>query len=60
MKPLFFKTFYKLRNSIFILPSIKIWYNKFEFLETGVYSPALGVDFCWIIWGFEFTVQKGY
>jgi hypothetical protein len=59
-KPLFFKTFYKLNNSFYLLPSIEFYYRKDEFLETGVYTPAYGIDIRWFVWGFKYIVQQGY
>lgn len=60
MKPFIYKTFFKYRHRFYIIPSIELWYNKNEFLETGIYSPALGLKFSWLKWGWEIIFQKGY
>ena len=43
-----------------ILPTFIFYYNKNEFLETGVYSPAWGLTFRWLTLMMGFQVQKDY
>ena len=52
--------FFTVINSIHILPEFCIWYDKEYFLETGVYTPAMGIKLCWLKWKYIFGIQKGY
>jgi hypothetical protein len=45
---------------IWFVPCISIWYDKNTFLETGVETPAFGVQIAWLKWSYGFTIQKGY
>ena len=29
------------KKDLFLIPTIKVWYNKRTFLETGVHTPAV-------------------
>ena len=44
--------------NFYILPTIVVYNNKKEFLETGVYSPCWGVSICWLTFGIGIKVQK--
>ena len=52
--------FIKTKGSIHLLPEFCVWYDKEYFLETGVYTPAVGFQVCWIMWKWAFAIQKGY
>lgn len=48
------------KGKFWFLPCISFWYEKNRFLETGVETPALGLEIFWfnIKWGF--VVQQTY
>ena len=50
----------KNRDIVIILPTLKLWYSKNYFLETGVLTPAFGIAISWLKWNYYFTLQKGY
>jgi len=52
--------FVTFRGKIWILPCVSIWYDKNYFLETGVTSPAFGIQISWLRWAYGLTIQKGY
>lgn len=52
--------FYRIRGKYWIIPCISLWYDKKYFLETGVTSPAFGLQISWISWAYGLTIQKGY
>jgi len=52
--------FVTFRGKIWILPCLSIWYDKHYFLETGVTSPAFGIQISWLRWAYGLTIQKGY
>lgn len=47
-------------NDLFIIPTFKIWWNKRTFLETGVYTKAIGIKIHLFFWEYSFAVQEGY
>jgi hypothetical protein len=48
------------KNIVNILPYIKLWYSDCYFLETGVYTPAVGIAVSWLKFNYYFTIQKAY
>ena len=52
--------FVKHKGYFMLIPCISIWYDKFRFLETGVYSPAFGIQIWWINFSYGLTIQSGY
>jgi hypothetical protein len=50
----------KNKDIVIILPTLKLWYSKNYFLETGVLTPAFGIAISWLKWNYYFTIQKGY
>lgn len=52
--------FYKHVGYYMIVPCISIWYNKYRFLETGVYTPAFGVNLGWLNFRYALAVQQTY
>jgi len=52
--------FKKLDGKYWIIPCISIWYDKYRFLETGVTSPAFGIQISFINFAYGLTIQKGY
>lgn len=48
------------RRDLFIIPTIKVWYNKRTFLETGVHTPAWGIKLHLFVFEFSISFQKGY
>jgi hypothetical protein len=50
----------KNRDIVIILPTLKLWYSKNYFLETGVLTPAFGIAISFLKWNYYFTIQKGY
>ena len=42
------------------VPCISIWYDKYRFLETGLYTPSFGITLGWINFTYSLTFQKGY
>ena len=47
-------------GKFYILPFVLCWYYKDYFLETGVTSPAFGLQIGWIKWRLNIKIQKGY
>ena len=43
-----------------ILPSFHIWYDPSIFLETGVYTPGIGIKFMWLRWRGSAFIQQSY
>lgn len=52
--------FARFRGKYWIIPCISIWYDKEYFLETGVVSPAFGVQISFFNLAYGVTVQKRY
>ena len=52
--------FVKVKGKIWIIPCISLWYDKDYFLETGVTSPAFGLQISWLRWAYGLTIQQGY
>jgi len=52
--------FVKFRNRYWIFPCVSIWYDKEYFLETGVTSPAFGIQVSFLNFAYGLTIQKGY
>lgn len=48
------------KTRIWILPCLSVWYEKDYFLETGVTTPACGINFSWLIFRYVFTIQQTY
>jgi len=47
-------------GKFWILPCISLWYDKDYFYETGVHTPALGIEVFWFNLGWGMVIQKGY
>lgn len=58
-KPIFFNTFFKYPHTFYIIPTMCLYYNPNEFLETGIYSRAFGITLSWLSWGWEIIIQDG-
>lgn len=52
--------FVKFKGKLWIIPCISLWYDEYHFLETGVTSPAFGIQISWLRWAYGLTIQKGY
>ena len=52
--------FVQFRGKYWIIPCISIWYDKYYFLETGVTSPAFGINISWFNFAYGLSFQKGY
>ena len=52
--------FVKTRGKYWLIPCISIWYDKYYFLETGVTSPAFGIQISFLNFAYGLTIQKGY
>jgi hypothetical protein len=50
----------KIKGMCWIIPCISIWYLKDYFLETGVTSPAFGIQISFLNFAYGLTIQKGY
>lgn len=61
IKKVYHKDFFilKKKHHWFILPSFIFYYNKNEFYETGVTSPAWGLMVRWLVFMIGFQIQKG-
>jgi hypothetical protein len=53
-------SFISFKGRIWFIPGISIWYDKHTFLETGVTTPAFGLQFAWLRWTYGFMIQKEY
>lgn len=47
-----------IKGKIWILPFIHIYYDKYTFLETGVFTPSFGFEIAWLNWIYGIVVQK--
>jgi hypothetical protein len=52
--------FVRMRGRYWLIPCIEIWYDKYYFLETGVTSPAFGIQISFLNFAYGLTIQKGY
>jgi hypothetical protein len=52
--------FVKMKGRYWLIPCISIWYDKYYFLETGVTSPAFGIQISFLKFAYALTIQKGY
>jgi len=52
--------FVTIRGKYWLIPCISIWYDKEYFLETGVTSPAFGIQISFLNFAYGLTIQKGY
>ena len=61
-KTIYLKDFflYKKRNYWYIIPSIIYYYNKREFLETGVYTPSWAITLRWLNFVMGIQIQQAY
>jgi hypothetical protein len=50
----------KIRGKYWLIPCISIWYDKEYFFETGVTSPAFGIQISFLNFAYGLTIQKGY
>ena len=62
MKKKYCKDFfiYKKRHHWFLIPTIVFFYNKTEFLETGVYTPSWGLTVRWLTYMMGIQIQEIY
>jgi hypothetical protein len=62
MKKKYYKDFfiYKKRHHWFLIPTIVFFYNKTEFLETGVHTPSWGLTVRWLQYMVGVQIQKIY
>jgi hypothetical protein len=62
MKKKYCKDFfiYKKRHHWFLIPTIVFFYNKTEFLETGVYTPSWGLTVRWLTYMIGVQIQETY
>ena len=51
---------YHIKGKIWIIPCISLWYDKDNFLETGVTSPSFGMQISWLNWSYGLIIQEGY
>ena len=52
--------FVSFKGRIWFIPCISIWYDKNTFLETGVTTPAFGLQLAWLSYTYGFMIQKRY
>ena len=43
-----------------IIPNFQLWYDPYIFLETGVYTPGIGIKFMWLRWRGTAFIQQTY
>ena len=62
MKKKYCKDFfiYKKRHHWFLIPTIVFFYNKTEFLQTGVYTPSWGLTVRWLTYMMGIQIQETY
>ena len=51
---------YKKRHHWFLIPTIVFFYNKTEFLQTGVYTPSWGLTVRWLTYMIGVQIQETY
>ena len=51
---------YKKKHHWFIIPTIVFFYNKTEFLETGVYTPSWALTIRWLTYMMGIQIQRSY
>jgi hypothetical protein len=49
---------YRKKYHWFLIPAIIVFYNKEEFCETGVSSPAFGISLRWLTFFMGIQIQK--
>lgn len=42
------------------IPSISIWYDKYRYPETGLYTPSFGITIGWVNLTYSLIFQKSY
>lgn len=47
-------------GKFYVLPFVLCWYSEDYFLETGVTSPAYGLQIGFLKWRLNIKIQKGY
>jgi hypothetical protein len=52
--------FFKHKGYFMFIPCISVWYEKHRFLESGVGTPAFGLQIGWIKYTYTLIIQKGY
>jgi hypothetical protein len=52
--------FVKHKGYFMFIPCVSIWYDKYRFLETGLYTPAFGLQIGWFNFSYGLSIQKGY
>ena len=62
MKKKYYKDFfiYKKKHHWYLIPTIVFFYNKTEFLETGVTSPSWGLTVRWLTYMMGIQIQETY
>lgn len=62
MKKKYIKDFfiYKKNHHYFIIPTIIVYYNKHQFLETGIYTPSWGLTIRWMTFMIGLQIQESY
>jgi hypothetical protein len=50
----------KKKHHWFLIPTPVFYYHKYEFLETGVYTPSWGLTIRWLIFMAGVQSQKAY
>jgi hypothetical protein len=53
-------SFVSVKGRIWLFPCVSIWYDRNTFLETGVVSPAFGIQISFLRWSYSVTIQQGY
>ena len=48
------------KGRFWIIPCISLVYDKYTFLETGVLTPSLQIQFAWLSFSCGLIIQKGY
>jgi len=50
----------KIPGKYWIIPCISIWYDKYYFLESGVNTPAFGINVSFFNFAYGIVIQKQY
>jgi hypothetical protein len=50
----------KVPGKYWIIPCISIWYDRYYFLESGVNTPAFGLNVSFFNFAYGIVIQKQY
>ena len=55
-----YNTWARFSNTWFLVPTLAFRYEKYDFLETGIYTPSFNVLFMWLNFSCGMQLQETY